>query len=131
MTADPKRSANVVDADGKGLCSSVESAMVLVVQTLSYIKYELLIERPWQWDCVMSMMRHDGTPGSLGILTTAPKQGDLPWTIRAGLLDPISHAASKEPPRQVIGYRKRMTTMLSTCRRRQVLDLHLLCLRVS
>ncbi len=68
MTADPKRSVNVVDADGKGLCSSVESAMVLVVQTLSYINYELLIEWPWQWDGVMSMMTsrwHPGFPGDI------------------------------------------------------------------
>ena len=43
---DPGRAAIVDDADGEGLCSSVE--MMLVVQTMSYINYELLIEWFWQ-----------------------------------------------------------------------------------
>ena len=40
--------------------------MVLVVQTVSYINYELLIEWPWQWCLVTSLMtsqRHSGFPG--------------------------------------------------------------------
>jgi hypothetical protein len=38
---DPGMAAIVIDAVGEGLCSSVE--MVLVVQTMSYINYELEI----------------------------------------------------------------------------------------
>ena len=38
----------------EGLCSSVE--MELVVQTMSYINYELLIEWPWQWEAVTSLV---------------------------------------------------------------------------
>jgi hypothetical protein len=57
-------------AVGGGLCSSVE--MELVVQTMSYINYELLIGWPWQWDVVTSLMTsqwHSGFPGDNNMST--------------------------------------------------------------
>ena len=50
-----KETAIVIDAVGKGLCSSVDE-MVLVVQTVSYINCELHIGWPWQWEAVTSLV---------------------------------------------------------------------------
>ncbi len=44
--------------------------MVLVGQTMSYINYELLIEWPWQWNDVTSVMTSQGHPGFPGDINT-------------------------------------------------------------
>ena len=52
--------------------------MELVIQTMSYINYELLIEWSWQWDLVTSLVtsqRHSGFPG--GGRSTHPHQEPL------------------------------------------------------
>ena len=54
--------------------------MELDVQTMSYLNYELLIEWPWQWDLVMSLVmsqRHAGFPGEMN----TPSPGSTRWRV--------------------------------------------------
>jgi hypothetical protein len=52
----------------RALSLSVE--MVLVVQTMSYINYELLIVWPWQEDGLTSLVTSQGHPGFPGDINT-------------------------------------------------------------
>ena len=73
-------------AVGGGLCSSVE--MELVVQTMSYINYELLIGWPWQWDVVTSLMMsqwHSGFPGD----NNTPSPGVTEWQVREFAMETV------------------------------------------